>query len=345
MNKTIGLIQITFVIFIYESCLPKITPYTEAEHFTSTSGEPNYSSLDYWAAHPLKKDPSDSLRTSEIGLQTEKKVDVFFLYPTSYTDDIKNLKTNASIDDRYINKKTDYTSILYQASIFNQQCRVYAPRYRQAHISMYYSADSTQVKSAFDLAYKDVKEAFIYYMKNLNGGRPFIIASHSQGTTHAVRLIKECLDGNQYSKNFVIAYLIGMPVKRNEFEKIQVCLDSMNVGCFVSWRTYQKGYINEYLSLQDTSIAVVNPLSWKPNNELVDAKYLKGAVLYNYNKILEKTHNAQVLGNGLFISKPKFFGSKLITMKNFHAGDYNLFYMNVRSDVERRVSVFLENVD
>ena len=32
------------------------------------------------------------------------------------------------IDDNYINAKTDYSTILYQASVFNQHARVFAPQ-------------------------------------------------------------------------------------------------------------------------------------------------------------------------------------------------------------------------
>lgn len=323
-----------------EGCLPKITPYNESEHFTSINGEPDYSILDYWAAHPLKKDPSDSIRKREMATVTKKDVDVFYLYPTTYTDELINEKNNADIDDRYINKKTDYTAILYQSSVFNKSCNVYGPRYRQAHISMYYTVDTLKRKSAFDLAYQDVKKAFLYYLKYENKGKPFIISSHSQGTTHAIRLIKECVDKEGVSDKLILAYLVGMPVKKREFNNIQLCKDSTDIGCFVSWRTFQNGYVNDYISLTDTSIGVVNPLSWEVDNEVVDAKKHMGAVLYNYNKFVWSTHSAQVIGNGLFISKPKFFGSFLIKMKNYHAGDYNLFYENIRHDVERRISIY-----
>ena len=37
---------------------------------------------------------------------------------------VRQLKhKNADIDDDYLNAKTDYTTILFQASVFNQQCR------------------------------------------------------------------------------------------------------------------------------------------------------------------------------------------------------------------------------
>ncbi|MEL4881666.1 DUF3089 domain-containing protein, partial [Shewanella algae] len=81
-------------------------------------------------------------------------------------------------------------TILFQASIFNAAGRVFAPYYRQAHISSYYpisQLDSIAAKASFDLAYSDIKKAFENFLQLWNEGRPIIIASHSQGTTHAKR--------------------------------------------------------------------------------------------------------------------------------------------------------------
>jgi hypothetical protein len=49
---------------------------------------PDYSNLNYWAAHPNKKNPSDSIPKGilEDKAVPQKAVDVFFVYPTSYLD-------------------------------------------------------------------------------------------------------------------------------------------------------------------------------------------------------------------------------------------------------------------
>jgi len=153
--------------------------------FRSVDGKPDYSNLDYWAAHPWKWDPSDSIPAPLRGEKRDSLVDVFFLHPTTYTS-MKRIKRtkedNAGIDDDYINAKTDYTTILYQASVFNQHARIFSPRYRQGHISMFFLSDKIRAAKAFDLAYEDLKTAFIYYLQHWNAGRPFIIAAHSQGS-------------------------------------------------------------------------------------------------------------------------------------------------------------------
>src|SRR4030095_8182241 len=161
------------------SCTPKYHQFISDYNFKSANGTPDYSDLKYWAAHPFKWDPSDSMAAHLAFAANDSSVDVFFLHPTTYTGKIKNKKYNADIDDANTNVKTDYSSILYQASVFNGQCRVFAPRYRQAHLSMYFQSDTNAAKKAFDFAYQDIKAAFAYYLEHYNEGRPIIIASHS----------------------------------------------------------------------------------------------------------------------------------------------------------------------
>ena len=160
--------------------------------------QPDYSQLKNWAAHPLKVDPSDSVPASILKNYKPKQLaDVFFVHPTTYLDPAMPNGWSASLKDIAININTDYTTILNQASIFNEVGPIYAPRYRQAHIKSYYPAnkvDTLNALAAFELAYQDVKRSFDFYMANYNQGKPIIIASHSQGRTHAKRLLKEYFD-------------------------------------------------------------------------------------------------------------------------------------------------------
>ena len=130
-------------ILIISGCADKYQSYRSLYPFKSPTGQPDYASLDYWAAHPAKKDPSDSV-PRPLGAETRDTLaDVFFIHPTTFTDKKEAARSNAAIDDDYINAKTDYSTILLQASAFNQQSRVFSPRYRQAHIGNFYGADSS----------------------------------------------------------------------------------------------------------------------------------------------------------------------------------------------------------
>ena len=335
-------IAILLMAIIGFSCSTSYYKNISGSKVTKTDGEaPDYSNMEYWAAHPLKHDPSDSISSGIHDAYRDSAVDVFFLHPTTFTDEKRIDELNASLTDDSLNAKTDYSSILYQASVFNADARIYAPRYRQAHIGMYFYKDSAKAKQAFELAYSDVRAAFVYYLDHYNQGRPIIIASHSQGTTHAKRLIKEFFDGQTLKNRLVVAYLVGIYVDKNQFQTIPVCIDSLQTGCFVSWRTFRRDFEGpQYISLEPPTATVVNPLTWTTDTTLAPRSMNKGAVLYKYNKVFPHTNNAQVKGNILWISKPKFPGGALYNSKNYHVGDINLFYMNIRQDIRRRISLF-----
>ena len=132
-------------------------------------------------------------------------------------------------------------------------------------------------------------------------------------------------------------------MKKNSFKEIPICLYRNQVGCYVSWRTYRRGYSDDKVSAEDTTIAVVNPLSWQTDTGYVSANQHKGTILYNFRKIYRHTHGAHVKGNALFIDKPKFFGSFFMKMKNYHVGDYNLFYFNIQQNVDCRIKNYLHS--
>lgn len=343
MNRISASLLFTALLLVgVLSCSKKINSYTGVDAFKSQSGAPDYSNLIYWAAHPEKWDPSDTVPAPLKTEPMEKVADVFFLHPTTLTGPRVNGISNANIDDSIINYKTDYSSILYQASAFNERARVFAPRYRQAHIAMYGEPDSVSKYAAFNLAYGDVKSAFQYYLENENKGRPIIIASHSQGTTHAIRLIKEFFDGKPLSKQLVCAYLVGMGVNKKEYSAIPVCTDSSSTGCFVSWRTFRFDYNDGWATRNDTTIAVVNPITWNTNTAVAEKTLQQGAVLYNLNKVYKHTQSAQLEGSAVWVSHPKFPGSFLYRSKNFHAGDINLFYVDIRKDISRKINAYFK---
>lgn len=333
------------VILLITGCAGnKYNRYASAYRFTAPNGEPDYNNLNFWASHPWKQDPADSTPLPlQKAIIIDSSVDVFFLHPTTYVEKDKTFGSNAPVDDATLNAKTDYSTILYQASIFNEAGRVFAPRYRQAHLSCYFPtniSDSADAMAAFELAYTDVKNAFTKYLQQYNNGRPFIIASHSQGTTHAKRLLKELIDGKPLQSKLVAAYLIGIPIEPTFFSSITVCTDSNQTGCFCTWRTYKKGYKPNYVKKENYVSVVTNPLTGDTTSANIHRKFNKGAILLNFNKLVQQTANAQITDGVLWINKPRFPWSFLYLKRNYHVGDLNLYYLNTREDVARRIKLF-----
>ncbi len=323
-----------WLIIIHPTAFAQFVPYAD------TSTMPDYSQLKHWAAHPWKYDLSDSTPTALLSqpLIKDSVTDVFFIHPTTYT---KNSFTrwNASLEDETLNEKTDQTSILYQASAFNESSRVFAPRYRQAHLQAFY-IDQATAAPYFDTAYADIKLAFEYYLQHYNNGRPVIIAAHSQGTVHAARLLKEFFENKPLYNRLICAYLIGMPVPVNYFETLRPCNNENATGCFISWRTYKKGYVPSHVKAEKDTMLVVNPLTWTTDENPASSNLNKGAVLKNFNKVVRKAVSAQVKGNILWSSKPNVPFKFLFFKKNYHIGDINLFYVNIRENVKKRIAAF-----
>jgi hypothetical protein len=342
LSKNIVFLFLLFPFCVLNSCSHKISGQSINYSFKSKNHVPDYSDLNYWAASPFKYDPSDNVPKDLRDQQKDSLADVFFIYPTSYTDREMPDGWNADIDDAAVNKKTDDASILYQASVFNKYCRVFAPRYRQANLFAFYTKNKDSANDALNLAYEDVRNAFEYYLKNYNHGRPIIIASHSQGTWHAGKLLKEFFEGKPLEKQLVCAYIIGLPVFTNYFSQLKPCEDSTATGCFVSWRTFQEGYIAPYIEKETLKAYVINPLTWTMDTTLAPAYLNKGGVLRNFNKVIPGLVHAQIHGNVLWVNKPKFLGSIFIKTKNFHIADYNLFYENIRENVGTRIRAFLK---
>jgi Protein of unknown function (DUF3089) len=328
--------------FYVSSCNPQKYIGSINYNFKSDRSKPDYSNLNYWAAHPFKYDPSDNVPDGLMDESKDSLVDVFFIHPTTYTDKRMPMGWNADINNTELNRKTDKSTILYQASVFNKHCRVFAPRYRQANLLVFFTEDKEMANAALDTAYEDVKAAFIFYLKNYNKGRPIIIASHSQGTLHAGRLLKEFFEGKPLQKQLVCAYIIGLPVFTNYFSQLKPCADSTATGCFISWRTYLEEYISPQVKQEKLRAYLVNPLTWAMDTMLAPAVLNKGGILRNFNKVIPGLVHAQIHGNVLWVNKPRFLGSIFLKIKNYHIADYNLFYDNIRENVGTRIQAYLQ---
>jgi hypothetical protein len=152
------------------------------------------------------------------------------------------------------------------------------------------------------------------------------------------------VDEKPLQSKMVAAYLIGMPVYKNDFKQCKPCQNATETKCFVSWRTYLEGEEGEaYLKLEPAkAVEVTNPISWLSNYE--PAKIVKQkAIVKKFTKAL--SYNATVVAhnNILWLSKPSFTGSFLLSknkLKNLHKGDINLFYQSIRQNVVDRINAY-----
>lgn len=88
----------------------------------------------------------------------------------------------------------------------------YSPFYRQVTMETY--LDSALIASRFPTAMDDVRAAFKYYVDELSGGRPFVLAGFSQGAEALVELLKEMPDSLQ--PRLVAAYVLGWKITADD---------------------------------------------------------------------------------------------------------------------------------
>ena len=298
---------------------------------------PEYNNPDHWAALPERNDFSDVQLVAGVDdEQAERTVDVFFIHPTTY---IGKQSWNQRMDDNEANDLTDAWVMRDQASVFNQCCRIYAPRYRQATLYSFQDKSGSGEK-ALGLAYEDVKSAFLYFLKNYSIGRPFIIASHSQGSRHADRLLREEIIGRGLLSQMIVAYLIGFSIDGSN--GVPVCEKYDQLNCQITWNSSTRDAV---LKLAEPEDVCVNPLSWTTNEDLVGADQNLGSVTFASEGGVElNVADAQCSEGSLFVSEvetERFNSNMPFGPGNYHMYDYSFYYMNIRKNVQDRINEYL----
>ncbi len=212
-------------------------------------------------------------------------------------------------------------------------------------------------KEANDVAYNDIRRAFIEYFNEKNNGKKFIIASHSQGSYHAVRLLNELIfKRKDMREKLLLSYLPGMPIE-DVFDEIDECKNPVEVDCFLSWNTFGKGYIPFFYN---DKVTASNPISFINDSRISDLQSHKGILLPNFFQLmkyklfrsrintikLKREGSLQVQSeNGTLqvknINMP-FPINKLYDWKDYHIGDYNLFWLNIRENLKLRLEKNLD---
>jgi len=317
--KTLSLFLLIFIV----GC--KSTYVTEPFSKNEIPLKPNYQNKSSWAVLP-----SDT---------AEFEADVFYVYPTLATSD-KDLRWNIPITDSIQNSKIINTAVRFQASAWATSGKMYIPIYRQAHLRAYYKFEKGG-KEALTLAYNDVKSAFKYYLKHYNNGRPIILASHSQGSTHTGLLLKDFFDDKPLQKQLVAAYIPGIGFKKDAFKTISLMTKPNETGGFLSWNTYKKNSLPKSYDKWYKGKVASNPITWDTAKHTKKEDH-KG-FLYSNGKLYKNALKIEVIDGMIWTTLPKFPHRLFaIFKKNYHVGDINLFWTNIQQNSELRVKSWLE---
>ena len=308
--------------------------------FTSdrTPKAPDYSKSQSWAVLPGEYPPVLDF----CGPHTDQaSADVFYIYPTLFADK-KNSGWNADIFNAEIRREVLQQAVKYQASAWHDAGNLYVPFYRQAHYRIFVEPYKKGGEPAWELAYADVRNAFQYYLENYNQGKPIVIASHSQGSMHAKRLLAEFFDQKPLQKQLVAAYLVGTKISEDEYKSLPALWTPQATGGVVSWNTYKKGKLPKNFDQWYQGGLTTNPVTW--DRQPQSKKYQHKGVLYRNLEVYPQSLTVETQ-NGMLWSTvpyvPKRFLLQLI--KNYHFADINLFWEDIRQNAQLRVERWIKN--
>ncbi len=185
----------------------------------------------------FKSDGSSSVQTPANA--RKPKYDCFYVYPTVSEQPTPN--ANKDIDPQQ-------TAIAqYQASRYSEDCKVYAPVYRQATLAAIGDPDNVD-QGTFTKAYGDVLKAWRNYLRNYNRGRGVVLIGHSQGTGMLSTLLSSEIEKSKSQrKRLISAILLGgnVTVRKGKdvggtFKRTPLCHSPRQTGCVIAFSTFNQ---------------------------------------------------------------------------------------------------------
>jgi hypothetical protein len=283
---------------------------------------------------------------------------VFFIHPTSY---LSRDNWNAPIGD----EEAERIARIYirgMASPFNAASEIWAPRYRQATMGSFLT-DAPEGQQAIDAAYNDLREAFRFFVDTVADDKPIVLAGHSQGSLHLLRLLREEVLGSPLADRLVAAYAVGWPISvEDDLPTLgfPACATPSQTGCLISWSSFAEpadpSSLLETYSASigfdgnprgESRILCTNPLTGTFGGSAPREDNLGTLVPeddMSTGELVPDAVPARCDERGLLlIGNPPEMGSYVLPGNNYHVYDIPLFWANTKADVARRVAAFTKD--
>lgn len=316
---------------------------------------PDYSKDESWLAKPgLNDDPSHWLPEGMRVAQAARTAATFYIHPTTY---LERDRWNAPLDPAGDPGNRARLFVQSQSSAFNGVSTVWAPKYRQAAYGAFL-LKSEDASKALDLAYQDVRNAFDLFVARLPKGEPIILAGHSQGSLHLLRLLRDRKD--VYRGRLVAAYVIGWPagVKADlPATGLAPCAAPDQTGCVMSWQSFKEPDNPDLVTdawvgtrgltgaaRRRDDMLCTNPLSGTKDGA-ANASANRGTLVPNGDLSTASVEPGRVgarcdEGFLLIDGDVPNLGPYVLPGNNYHVYDYALFWGSVRADAERRMAAW-----
>ncbi|MBQ4400556.1 MAG: amidohydrolase family protein [Synergistaceae bacterium] len=315
------------------------------------SNAPDYSKPESWYKVP----------------EITKDVDTFYILATEYMGFKEGDPDYAEMDNPELVENTPGQYALH-ASAYEESTNVFLPYYRQT--SLRYAGEVW--KKTGDIAdallgkpYEDITAALDYYFENYNGGRPFILAGHSQGSAIAKIVLERYFKEHpEYYKRMVAAYLIGYAVTKDYLEAnphLKFATGESDTGVIVSWNTEGKKNVeaNVKTAVLFPNAISINPLNWKLDDTYAPASENLGSLVLNEKtgtlEIGDVGADAQVVPErGVVVTNAKVepmpaelaaVASEFFGPDGRHESDYTFYYNNIKANVAKRVAAYKKKAD
>lgn len=318
-----------------------------------------YADKKMWIARPdIPGNPALWLPPSFKERASKGNAAIFFIHPTSFIQPLPR-SWNAALDDAVTNDRAKLF-VQGQASPFSNAGDIWAPRYRQANFGAFLTTQP-EAQKALDAAYSDVQVAWDAFLGNIGPDRPIIVVSHSQGSVHILRLLRERIARQPVAKRIAAAYVIGWPVSVETdlpMLGLPACTTAGQSGCILSWQSFAEPADTTQVSAvydsttgfngksrRGTKMLCTNPLTGVPNTS-ANASANTGATIPSIDlktATLESgTIPARCDNKGFLLigGPPKGISAYVLPGNNYHVFDYSLFWSNIRTDAARRLAGF-----
>lgn len=294
-------------------------------------------------------DYGDRFSWAFYGSGAGKDVDIFIIAPSV----VKGSPSEPSMKLNDMVAREKFTGALeMELGIYNQECRVYAPFYRQATLSSFANG-GTQLDTALTLATADVEKAFDYYIAHTNKNRPFILSGFSQGSAILINLMKDRFADASLQKRLVAAYALGWrltPEDCARYPYLRPAKEEADTGVIISFNSEAPSISTSLLVPAGTKTLSINPLNWKTDSTPAPASLNTGACFTKYDG---KIHKEIPHLCGAYLDRqrgtlkvtgitPEQYPPilKMFSPGIYHLYDYQFFYRNLQANVHTRIAAY-----
>lgn len=153
----------------------------------------------------------------------------------------------------------------FVCNMFGDSLNFFAPYYHQFTMSALALPEADYMRHRAD-ASKDAVRAFRYYLRHLNGGRPFILAGFSQGGMHLVDILRQ-MKKRDY-RRMVVAYSMGYRLSEDDLRHpcVRAAQSADDLGTVVSFNSVTTPSAM-WPAVNADAATCINPINFRTDEE------------------------------------------------------------------------------